>query len=373
MDLDKPIKLSVIRRPPICTFQEKVNIYFQQKLKYEWSDNTKKELTEIYNFMNSFENNNALRDEINVIDTLCCNAMKIMSNQDMLKTLCIMSGIYSKQMQKKMAYNINTFLPYVPDMKDLDIVEQCMIAESFFKATVKLRKDQIRQIEEVLEEKAEYLVDNDIYIVPLCKILRLTGCTEMFDLTCPERLVNTLLSSWMLNIRMKQVIEKSFKSGIFKKINDGILWKTKAKLSLLLYCIKIESPDIVIPEELIVQNTVGYSIPKTVETVYNAVSNSSDHLQLRNVKIDRAVPAIYIPGISCEHTFLGLIHIDVLDEFTCLKSPKLIPHGWMKLKLRLLKQIGYRSILVKGENITNAEDVNAYTVDCINEKLKQLL
>lgn len=141
------------------------------------------------------------------------------------------------------------------------------------------------------------------------------------------------------------MIQECIKRSIFLQAHNNKFWKIRASLCLLLHTIQIESPDIKLPNDLITDVYVALNIRKSVKILCTIVNGLSKEMKIQNVLINSPAKGIYIPGVSFDHLTLGSFHIDLLNNTTCLRYSK-TPHGLLNLKLRLIKQLGYQSILI---------------------------
>ncbi|XP_015603701.1 uncharacterized protein LOC107271795 [Cephus cinctus] len=169
-------------------------------------------------------------------------------------------------------------------------------------------------------------------------------------------LVNTLLCLKIMEHDCKKIIEKCLEQNIFPSIYKGLLWKPMARLQLLITSIQIENPEIDIPIELTKEFKVGFKVGENIKMIFKVIRTLKELTCLDQIRIECPVLGLYIPGISVEHQHLGKIHIDILDEITCLRNTR-IPHGLMHFKLRLLKKLGYYSILIDNDRLNNNESI----------------
>ncbi|KAK0162184.1 hypothetical protein PV327_008538 [Microctonus hyperodae] len=172
--------------------------------------------------------------------------------------------------------------------------------------------------------------------------------------------LNIFLSLWMYEYQPKEKIKECFKRRLFVPIvKNEILWKLITRLNLLVFCIKIEAPDIEIPDEIDVPNQVGLKIDKNVRRMFKMLNIMQNDLQLSEIELNCPINGINLSGISAKYKEKHKVHIDFLDESTCLRNLN-EPHGLMNLKLRLLPKIGYQSILVSIKNMETPELLQDY-------------
>ncbi|KAI4495596.1 hypothetical protein M0802_008608 [Mischocyttarus mexicanus] len=426
--------------------------------------------------------------EINDIDAKFCNLLKVMSHYDIFRSLIFLSNIidfkiiklsfYYKAIEllrkeiinnifdkdeiifclyffglrknKSAAKDVKTTWKYL-QFDDLSLFEKCIVSETLFKCGIKLLPGQIKNVENLIESEAKFLVNNSKLLIPLCKILRLTGTSKDFypnnlnkeivnysekyyivaavhilklysnayilepkvvkrlvedTIEClaltnktfkeqsnvygklmfkpkyidgflwslcmlnykltdlqllevtnfidniqsfiydePKELLRILLSLWILGYQAEFIIQECIKKNIFLQARNNKFWKIRTSLCLLLHTIQIESPDIKLPNNLITNVYVTLKIRESVKIVWEIVNALSKQMKLQNVLINCPTKGIYIAGVSFDHLTLGSFHIDLLNDTTCLRYSK-IPHGFLNLKLRLIKQLGYQSILI---------------------------
>ncbi|KAK2586452.1 hypothetical protein KPH14_010727 [Odynerus spinipes] len=182
----------------------------------------------------------------------------------------------------------------------------------------------------------------------------------------PQRLLRIILSLWILGYRAEFMIQECIKKKTFLKAYNSKLWKFRTLLCLLFHVIQIESPNIKLPMDLFPDIHVTLNIPKSVRTVSEIISGLAKKMKLQNVIINSPVAGIYIAGVSFDHPTLGSFHVDVLNDITCLQFQQ-IPHGLTNLKLRLLQQLGYQSILIVEDDVKDILTAFVYIEKRLNE------
>ncbi|KAK0096634.1 hypothetical protein PV326_004903 [Microctonus aethiopoides] len=176
----------------------------------------------------------------------------------------------------------------------------------------------------------------------------------------PDLWLNIFLSLWMYEYKPKEKIKDCFQRRLFVPIiKNEILWKLITRLNLLVSCIRIEAPDIQIPDEIDIPNKVGLKINKNIRKMFKTLNIMQNDLQLSEIELNCPINGINLSGISAKYKKKHKVHIDSLDESTCLRDSN-EPHGLMNLKLRLLPKIGYQSILVLAENTKTPELLQDY-------------
>ena len=369
-------------------------------------------------------------------------ALKKFLADDKLTTQEILLLLYFESFRNKRG-NVKYILNSLPAISSLSLLEQCMMAQSAYRCGVKLKTEDLKTLEDLLENKPDMLVKDPAVLVTVCKAVRHGGpvnceltnlstavlnSDETFTITCaahtlslyaeanvqcpdvlqrffddflknleeekremlittrlkdfdrllwasrlldyklresdtkeiisfidrrystflknPAMLTNILLSLWMLKCTAKnKLVERCLEDGAFKPIVDDteIWWKLKARLNLLISCVKIEAPEIKLPYDLKTAQYVGLKRRDSVEKLWEIIAGSKVELGIRRVGVDCPVTGIYIPGVTISDE--KRMHVDLLDDSNCFKGTD-IPSGFLKLKLRLLPKIGYRSILV---------------------------
>lgn len=185
-----------------------------------------------------------------------------------------------------------------------------------------------------------------------------------------QRLLRVILYSWILNFQMEALFTDAVKSKIFHSWKTEA-WKTRARLQLLVNCVKIECPHIYIPPQLtqcVIH--VGYTIPEATQMVYKIIMKLSQRLELNRIEMECPIKGLYIPGITFQHALIGYIHIDILDESTLLKIAN-EPTGLMQLKTRLLKKLGYHSIHVMKSEFRDLISTSVYIEECITKEIQR--
>ncbi|KAL2715110.1 uncharacterized protein V1478_014808 [Vespula squamosa] len=184
----------------------------------------------------------------------------------------------------------------------------------------------------------------------------------------PKELLRILLSLWILGYQPEFMIQECIKRDIFLQAYNNKFWKIRTSLYLLLHTIQIESPNIKLPTDLFTDVYVAMKIQKSLKTVCTILSGFSKQMKLQNVIINSPAKGIYIAGVSFDHPTLGSFHIDLLNDTTCLRYSK-VPHGLMNLKLRLIKQLGYQSILIDEDDLKDTISTFKYIEKCLDEIL----
>ncbi|XP_046824305.1 uncharacterized protein LOC124426547 [Vespa crabro] len=180
----------------------------------------------------------------------------------------------------------------------------------------------------------------------------------------PKELLRILLSLWILGYQAEFMIEECIKRNIFVEAHNNKFWKIRTSLCLLLHTIQTESPNIKLPNDLFTEVYVAMKIQKSLKTICTIVNGLSEQMKLQNIIINSPAKGIYIAGVSFDHSTLGSFHIDVLNDITCLRNSK-IPHGLMNLKLRLIKQLGYQSILIDEDDVKDTISTFKYVEKCL--------
>ncbi|XP_015183500.1 PREDICTED: uncharacterized protein LOC107070115 [Polistes dominula] len=204
--------------------------------------------------------------------------------------------------------------------------------------------------------------------VQLLEIINYINNIQSFIYDEPKELLRILLSLWILGYKAEFMIQECIKRNIFLQAYNNKFWKIRASLCLLLNTIQIESPNIKLPNDLITDVYVALKIQKSVKIVCTIVSGLSKEMKLQNVLINSPAKGIYIPGVSFDHLTLGSFHIDLLNDITCLRYSK-IPHGLLNLKLRLIKQLGYQSILIDENDLEDTIVAFKNIEKCLNQIL----
>ncbi|XP_034936168.1 uncharacterized protein [Chelonus insularis] len=174
------------------------------------------------------------------------------------------------------------------------------------------------------------------------------------------KLLNIIISLWMLKYKSKELIHKCFRNRIFHPIiqncND---WKSKEKLQLLISCIKIEAPDIDIPLELVDPYNLQIKVEKNHKLIYKEIQKIRHELDLVDLNITNPIKGIHIPSICMKYGDNKIAYVDLLDETTCLRN-SIEPHGLMKLKLRLLTNSECKSIVIENEYRNDSNKLNEH-------------
>lgn len=182
----------------------------------------------------------------------------------------------------------------------------------------------------------------------------------------PQKLLRILLSLWILGYRAEDIIQKCIANKIFWNLRNEKFWKIRTSLNLLLRVIQIESPNIQLPIKMFCHVYVPLQISKSVQFIATVVNEFSEKMKLQNVIINSPVNQIYIAGVSFEDKTLRSFHIDVLNDITCLRLQR-IPHGLLNLKLRLIQQLGYQSILINEDDVEDRITGIIYIEKCLQE------
>ncbi|XP_046618748.1 uncharacterized protein LOC124304481 [Neodiprion virginianus] len=187
----------------------------------------------------------------------------------------------------------------------------------------------------------------------------------------PKAFCGSLLALWILGSKCRQIIEYCFRVQIFHPLLQNSL-EDSGRLVVLLACIKIEAPTVVIPSNLIWDPNKKPLLNEysELECISSILKCLESQLELSEINVDCPVNEIRIYGISAKHETLGWLHVDLLNNYTCLCKPRK-PHGLMNLKLRLIKTLGYTSILVNNIGPLKVEKVVTTIGEAIDELMRK--
>ncbi|XP_012262123.2 uncharacterized protein LOC105689575 [Athalia rosae] len=179
--------------------------------------------------------------------------------------------------------------------------------------------------------------------------------------------ISLLLSLWILNSKnIHKKIKYCIRENIFFCLN---VMSEKKRLELLLRCVKIEAPEIKLPSQLMLsQRIIPNKKSKKLSSMYELLMSLVSYSEMNETKIEYPISELRICGISTKHKTLGWIHVDMLNNDTCFRGSRK-PHGLMSLKLRLIKKLGFHSILLNEERDSNLE----LKINFIREKIDSLV
>ncbi|XP_016840076.1 uncharacterized protein LOC103315296 isoform X1 [Nasonia vitripennis] len=351
----------------------------------------------------------------------------------------------------KSASSVSYLKSHLTNLKDLPLIEKCIVAQAFYKSSVKLEQYQSKIFEQVLEKEYNHLIADQILLVSLCKAIRISGASDELNLKklsqaiihskipftfttivhvlglyaealilepkainrlvkdsieiikqdgikCSIRLKDLDRFLWSishlgltLTLNQKSVLQMYFEQRINEykiKVNLGILvnsvlclhmlqcwnkkviknlleenifmpvfyekyhWKIRSRLQLLISLIIIEMK-LVVPHNLKKQIKISSNPSKYINAVAEIASSLVEQGMIRNVVIECPIRTLQIPGVTLI-TDKNIYHIDVLDNLTCFRNTN-IPHGLMKLKIRLLSRLKYRQIAISNRMFKDSE------------------
>ncbi|XP_022199937.2 uncharacterized protein LOC111056834 [Nilaparvata lugens] len=175
--------------------------------------------------------------------------------------------------------------------------------------------------------------------------------------------IEILLWLNVIGIRPKGIMENFIcRENLEKGKREGKR-KHQSRVNLLLTILSIEHPDILTSKKVQhlvedgVTNDVGIKLShpeldKVQEAVQFLAACRSD--LIRSYQCRYLVPNLFIKGIVIE-TRRSMIAVELLGERACLHGTD-IPHGYMNLKLRLLRKMNYEVILINKRDIKGIQE-----------------
>lgn len=112
---------------------------------------------------------------------------------------------------------------------------------------------------------------------------------------------------------------------------------------MLLTCLQLEKPQFFNslrlwrdPQE--VYNIMGQVHKRPyLAVVFDCMKNIKNTLGITKIEFSCQIPHLSIVGIRCYTEETCKLHIECVDDETCVKNTEYSPNGSMKLKLRLLR------------------------------------
>lgn len=264
-------------RGHIMNYFEKINVSRATLDQYEVSTQVRKTATQndsnsetfqsIYQQINYLAHQNYDQNFINTIDVKCLSLINSLTHSQILRLLSLLlKNLSATELINTQFYNVSMDMlfqaleyellnrqdlvqlsffislrkdkarsymiylkPFLSDIQDLDLVEKCIIAEAFYKSSVKLDQSQSRALEVVLSGMPQELISNSHLLVPLCKAIRLSKPTSQLDLTN--------LSNAILN--MKQPFNIMAAIHILSLYSEALVHEPDAVARLVKDCMQI--------------------------------------------------------------------------------------------------------------------------------------
>ena len=137
----------------------------------------------------------------------------LLSNYEILQLLFFIS------LRKEGGSNYLKYLKsYLPNIEDMPLLEKCIVATCFYKASVKASDSQLKIFEKTIEEKVQSLILDPPLLVSLCKIVRISGPSDALNL---NKLSNAI-------INMKEPLEFTSMVHVLSLYAQALLFKPKA-------------------------------------------------------------------------------------------------------------------------------------------------
>lgn len=129
---------------------------------------------------------------------------------------------------------------------------------------------------------------------------------------------------------------------------------TKARLNLLLSCIYFEDRNLYKKINIPLQTCTEYNnadlqISKRpiLQKVFDNLKSIPTKFEINNYALGCQVSHLNIVGITgYQRKIYKTVHIEILDDYTCMKNTDGIPSGLMQLKLRIMDQFDEGIIVV---------------------------
>ncbi|XP_050524057.1 uncharacterized protein LOC126895834 [Daktulosphaira vitifoliae] len=163
------------------------------------------------------------------------------------------------------------------------------------------------------------------------------------------------LSLWMLNWENIYLTKLIAMEIPISSLRSQDVHKQNYRLDLLLTCISIERPELIEKHSL---NQTINTMPQFdrhlderpfLQKVFKNLKELSRKHNLFSVEYNFCIPNIKILNIKVVDNNRIIFYFEVLDNTTCLHNTA-VPHGMMKLKLRLESKLNYRIISINEIN-----------------------
>lgn len=165
-------------------------------------------------------------------------------------------------MKEKGVKYVKFLKEHLPKLEEVPLIEKSIIAQAFYQSSLKLKKEESRLLEKIIEEECENIVNNQLVLVSFCKAIRISGPSNELTL-----------------INLSNALDKSYQLLSF---------------SSLVHILCLYAQALIFDENL---------INKTVSHLIKIIENDCQAQKLRLKDIDRLLWSISYLGfvLSSEH------------------------------------------------------------------------
>lgn len=161
----------------------------------------------------------------------------------------------------------------------------------------------------------------------------------------PGSLIQMILYLWMMQYKPYNLIKQFVTPEIVQTIRTQQI-ACKDSLELLLYCIYYEESHLfqelkIQPEKMARNYNMDVQLAKrpTLRKIIDNLTTIGLEHDMDKFEVGCQIPGINIIGVTgFQKKIYKSVHIEVLDEYTCLKNSDNVPSGLMQLKLRILEK-----------------------------------
>lgn len=169
----------------------------------------------------------------------------------------------------------------------------------------------------------------------------------------PGSLIQMILYLWMMHHKSYTLIKQFVTPKIVQAIRREQI-ECKDSLELLLYCIYYEEPHLfqelkIQPEKMARNYNMDVQLAKrpTLRKIIDNLTTIGLEHDIDKFEVGCQIPGINIIGVTgFQKKIYKSVHIEVLDEYTCLKNSDNVPSGLMQLKIRILEKCDEGLIVV---------------------------
>lgn len=161
----------------------------------------------------------------------------------------------------------------------------------------------------------------------------------------PGSLIQMILYLWMMHYKPYPLIKQFVTTEIVQVVRTEQI-TCKDSLELLLYCIYYEEPNLfqelkIQPEKLARSYNMDVQLAKrpTLRKIIDNLPTIGLEHDIDKFEVGCQIPGINIIGVTgFQKKIYKSVHIEVLDEYTCLRNSENVPSGLMQLKMRILEK-----------------------------------
>lgn len=102
----------------------------------------------------------------------------LLSNHEKIQLLFFVSLLKEKGVK-----HMKFLKDYLPGLEELPLIEKSIVAQSFYRLSLKLTKEESRNLEKIIEDECDKLIHDQLLLVSFCKAIRISGPSNELILT----------------------------------------------------------------------------------------------------------------------------------------------------------------------------------------------